>query len=142
MASAHKMGMAISQSSVFHLQGDRIDPVVLKQREDLLGTTSSLSLVYLSLDGWRRQMVEHGRELLDAALALSARAREEIDAIEGLSLMGREVVRPAAAFDLDPLTLTVDVRRSASPVSRPATGCAPSAASTSRPPTHAASVRA
>lgn len=60
VTSVHKMGGAIEQSSVFHLQGDRIDPTVLKQREDLLGTTSASSLVYASLDGWRRQMVEQG----------------------------------------------------------------------------------
>src|SRR3954452_20603741 len=54
VTSVHKMGGAIEQSSVFHLQGDRVDPNVLKQREDLLGTTSSSALVYLTLDGWRR----------------------------------------------------------------------------------------
>jgi arginine/lysine/ornithine decarboxylase len=55
-------------------------------------------------------MVEQGTELLDAALARAARLREAIDGIDGLSLMGREVVRPGAAFDLDPLVFTIDVR--------------------------------
>lgn len=68
VTSVHKMGGAIEQSSVFHLQGDLIDPTVLKQREDLLGTTSSSSLVYATLDGWRRHMVEQGEHLLDGAL--------------------------------------------------------------------------
>lgn len=108
--SVHKMGAAVEQSSVFHLKGDLVDPSVLKQREDLLGTTSSSSLVYLTLDGWRRQMVEQGEELLGAALGRAARLREAIDGIEGLSLMGREVVRPGGAFDLDPLVFTIDVR--------------------------------
>src|ERR1700710_2815953 len=110
VTSVHKMGAAVEQSSVFHLQGDRVDPSVLKQREDLLGTTSSSSLVYLTLDGWRRQMVEQGEELLGAALVRAARLREAIDGIEGLPLMGREVVRPGGAFDLDPLVFTIDVR--------------------------------
>ena len=108
--SVHKMGGAVEQSSVFHLKGDRVDPSVLKQREDLLGTTSSSSLVYLTLDGWRRQMVEQGEELLGAALTRAARLREAIKGIDGLSLMGREVVRPGGAFDLDPLVFTIDVR--------------------------------
>jgi arginine/lysine/ornithine decarboxylase len=110
VTSVHKMGSAVEQSSVFHLKGDRVDPAVLKQREDLLGTTSSSSLVYLTLDGWRRQMVEHGEELLGAALERAARLRAAIDGIEGLELMGREVVRPGGAFDLDPLVFTIDVR--------------------------------
>ncbi|MGW0548757.1 hypothetical protein [Streptomyces altiplanensis] len=54
VTSVHKMSSAVEQSSVFHLQGDRVPPGVLKQREDLLGTTSSSSLVYATLDGWRR----------------------------------------------------------------------------------------
>jgi arginine/lysine/ornithine decarboxylase len=110
VTSVHKMGAAVEQSSVFHLQGDLVDPTVLKQREDLLGTTSSSSLVYLTLDGWRRQMVEQGAELLGAALKRAARLRAAIDGMDGLALMGREVVRPGAAFDLDPLVFTIDVR--------------------------------
>src|SRR4051812_45768282 len=110
VTSVHKMGGAIEQSSVFQLQGDRVDPSVLKQREDLLGTTSSSALVYLTLDGWRRQMVEQGKALLDAALVRAGRLREAIDGMDGLSLMGREVVRPGGAFDLDPLVFTIDVR--------------------------------
>lgn len=51
VTSVHKMGGAIEQSSVFHLQGDQVSLDVLKQREDLLGTTSSSSLVYATLDG-------------------------------------------------------------------------------------------
>ncbi|MCW2507971.1 MAG: Orn/Lys/Arg decarboxylase major region [Modestobacter sp.] len=110
VTSVHKMGSAIEQSSVFHLQGDRVDPNVLSAREDLLGTTSSSALVYLTLDGWRRQMVEQGEELLGAAIARAGRIGEAVRGMDGLSLMGREVVRPGAAFDLDPLVLTIDVR--------------------------------
>jgi arginine decarboxylase len=110
VTSVHKMGGAIEQSSVFHLQGDRIDPDVLSAREDLLGTTSSSALVYLTLDGWRRQMVEHGEDLLGAAIERATRVRTAIEGMDGLDLMGREVVRPGSAFDLDPLVLTMDVR--------------------------------
>jgi len=111
VTSVHKMGAAVEQSSVFHLQGDRVDPTVLKQREDLLGTTSASSLVYCSLDGWRRQMVEHGHDLLEAALGLAQQVRERIAAIDGLDRMGAEAVGPGAAFDLDPLVHTIDVRQ-------------------------------
>src|SRR4051794_9777111 len=100
VTSVHKMGGAVEQSSVFHLQGDRVDPAVLKQREDLLGTTSSSSLVYASLDGWRRQMVQHGQELLGAALDVAHRARERIDALEGIDLIGHEVTGRGLAFEI------------------------------------------
>jgi arginine decarboxylase len=110
VTSVHKMGAAIEQSSVFHLQFDRVDPSVLKQREDLLGTTSSSALVYLTLDGWRRQMVEQGEQLLGAAIARGQRIRDAIERMAGLDLMGRTAIGTGGAFDLDPLVLTLDVR--------------------------------
>jgi arginine/lysine/ornithine decarboxylase len=110
VTSVHKMGGAIEQSSVFHLQGDRVDPTVLQQREDLLGTTSSSSLVYASLDGWRRQMVEQGHDLLEAAIRRAERTRERVAALEGLRLIGQEVVGGHGAFEIDPLVFTIDVR--------------------------------
>jgi len=110
VTSVHKMGGAVEQSSVFHLQGDRVNPDVLKAREDLLGTTSSSSLVYLTLDGWRRQMVEHGDELLGAAIERAKRLRAAIHELPGIDLMDREVCTPGKAFDLDPLVMTMDVR--------------------------------
>jgi arginine decarboxylase len=110
VTSVHKMGGAIEQSSVFHLQGGRVDPAVLKAREDLLATTSASPLVYATLDAWRRQMVEQGRELLAAALARAARVRDTVGSLSGIDLLGTEVLRPQGAFELDPLVLTLDVR--------------------------------
>ena len=110
VTSVHKMGSAVEQSSVFHLQGDRVDPTVLKPREDLLGTTSASSLVYATLDGWRRQMVEDGEKLLSTALSLAHRVRREIDELPGLRVMGeREFVGPDLAASLDPLKVVVDL---------------------------------
>ncbi|MFJ4812895.1 aminotransferase class I/II-fold pyridoxal phosphate-dependent enzyme [Streptomyces longwoodensis] len=110
VTSVHKMGGAIEQSSVFHLQGDRISPGVLKQREDLLGTTSSSSLVYATLDGWRRHMVQQGHGLLDAALQRAGRVRKAVTALPGLRLMGQEVVEEGLTAELDLLKITIDVR--------------------------------
>jgi len=110
VTSVHKMGGAVEQSSVFHVQGDRVDPTVLKQREDLLGTTSASSLVYASLDGWRRHMVEQGEQLLEGVLARARKAREAIEGLDGLRLMGQEIVDEGYARELDPLVFTIDVR--------------------------------
>jgi arginine decarboxylase len=110
VTSVHKMGAAVEQSSVFHLQGDLVDPYVLKAREDLLGTTSSSSLVYLTLDGWRRWMVEYGADLLTQALARAGRLRAAIDDLDGLAVMSKEAVLAGGAHDLDPLKITIDVQ--------------------------------
>lgn len=110
VTSVHKMGGAIEQSSVFHLQHDRVSPDVLKQREDLLGTTSASSLVYAALDGWRRQMVEQGHGLLEAALRRAERVRAELGEMPGLRVMGGEIVDEGMAAEFDPLKIVVDVR--------------------------------
>ncbi|MFC5907990.1 aminotransferase class I/II-fold pyridoxal phosphate-dependent enzyme [Streptacidiphilus monticola] len=110
VTSVHKMGSGLEQTSVFHLQGDRIDPIALKQREDLLGTTSPSVLVYAALDGWRRQMVQHGQALYDHALDLARGLRADIEALDGMHVHGREdFCAPGRAFDLDPLQLVIDL---------------------------------
>ncbi|MGW1108538.1 aminotransferase class I/II-fold pyridoxal phosphate-dependent enzyme [Streptomyces sp. NPDC002540] len=110
VTSVHKMGSGLEQSSVFHLQGGLVDPKVLKQREDLLGTTSPSVLIYAALDGWRRQMVQHGRPLFDHALQLASRTRQAIEDIEGMHVHGRkDFCGPGRAADLDPLQVIIDV---------------------------------
>ncbi|MFI2608226.1 aminotransferase class I/II-fold pyridoxal phosphate-dependent enzyme [Kitasatospora sp. NPDC018619] len=110
VTSVHKMGSGLEQSSVFHLQGDRIDPAVLSQREDLLGTTSPSTLVYAALDGWRRQMVQHGRALYDRALDRAREVRDRIEQLDGLHVHGRDdFCGPQRAADLDPLQVIIDV---------------------------------
>ncbi|WP_055490728.1 aminotransferase class I/II-fold pyridoxal phosphate-dependent enzyme [Streptomyces sp. TP-A0356] len=110
VTSVHKMGSGLEQSSVFHLQGGLVRPEVLRSREDLLGTTSPNVLVYAALDGWRRQMVEHGRALYDQTLTRAARVRSRIEAIDGLHVHGREdFCGPGRADDLDPLQVIIDI---------------------------------
>jgi arginine decarboxylase len=110
VTSVHKMGGGLEQSSVFHLQGERVDPDVLSAREDLLGTTSPSVLVYAALDGWRRHMVERGHELLQAALDLAGSVRSQITGVEGLHVHGEsDFLGPGRAAGLDPLQVIIDI---------------------------------
>jgi arginine decarboxylase len=109
VTSVHKMGSGLEQGSVFHQQGDLVDPDVLKARADLLGTTSPSVLIYAALDGWRRQMVQHGRRLLGDALDLAHTLREDIEAIDSLHVHAGEFLGPDRAFDLDPLQIIIDL---------------------------------
>src|SRR3954469_16351154 len=110
LTSVHKMGGALEQSSVFHLQGERVSPSVLKQREDLLSTTSTSPIILAVLDGWRRQMAEQGKDLLDDALRRARRVRAAIDELPGLHVMGDEVIGAGGAAELDILKVVIDVR--------------------------------
>lgn len=109
VVSVHKMGAGFEQGSVFHLQGDLVDSARLSACADLLMTTSPSVLVYTALDGWRRQMVQHGRELLDAALRVADQARVELDRIPGIEVMEDELLGVEASHDLDRLQVLMDV---------------------------------
>jgi arginine decarboxylase len=109
VTSVHKMGAGLEQGSVFHLQGGLVSPSRLKACEDLLGTTSPSVLVYAGMDGWRRQMVERGHELLDHALDQATVIRAAIDELPGLHVLAGEFVAEGMAAEYDPLMVVVDV---------------------------------
>jgi arginine/lysine/ornithine decarboxylase len=109
VVSVHKMGTGFEQGSVFHQQGDLIDPDQLSACADMLMTTSPNVMVYAALDGWRRQMVEQGHALLDAALGLAGQVRDEIEDVGGLHVLRDEFLGAQASHDLDPLHVVIDV---------------------------------
>ncbi|MFD7407193.1 aminotransferase class I/II-fold pyridoxal phosphate-dependent enzyme [Streptomyces sp. NPDC059866] len=110
VTSIHKMGSGLEQGSVFHLQGDLVPPDLLGMRADLLGTTSPSVLILAGLDGWRRQMVLHGWELLGAALDLAAHVRATIEEIDGMHVNDRaDFCGRGKADDFDPLPVIIEV---------------------------------
>jgi arginine decarboxylase len=109
VVSVHKMGLGFEQGSVFHLQGDLVDPVRLSQCADILATTSASTLIYAAMDGWRRQMVHEGKAMIEKALQLARGLRRDIDALPGLHVLEDELVRAEASHDLDILHVLIDV---------------------------------
>jgi arginine decarboxylase len=109
VVSVHKMGAGFEQGSVFHLQGDLVDPAHLSACADLLMTTSPNVLIYSAMDGWRRHMVQSGKVLLGAALTLAEQVREQIDALPGLRVLHDELLNKESSHDLDPLQVLIDV---------------------------------
>ncbi|OBI45440.1 aminotransferase class I/II-fold pyridoxal phosphate-dependent enzyme [Mycobacterium colombiense] len=109
VVSVHKMGAGFEQGSVFHAQGDLIDQERLSGCADLLMTTSPNVLLYAAMDGWRRQMVQHGHELLSAALDLTNQAREEIELIPDVEVLDEELLGVQASHDLDRMQVLIDV---------------------------------
>jgi arginine/lysine/ornithine decarboxylase len=109
VVSVHKMGAGFEQGSVFHLQGDLVDQDRLSACADLLMTTSPNVLVYAAIDGWRRQIVERGRELLGAALDLARDLRAELDKVPDLQVLEDELLGVEASHDLDRLQVLMDV---------------------------------
>lgn len=94
---------------MFHLQGDLVDQNRLSACADLLMTTSPNVLVYSAIDGWRRHMVEHGHELMGAALDLANETRREIEEIDDVEVLDAELLGKEASHDLDRLQVLIDV---------------------------------
>jgi arginine decarboxylase len=109
VVSVHKMGAGFEQGSVFHSQGDLVDAQHLSACADLLMTTSPNVIIYAGIDGWRRQMVQHGHQLLTAALALTQDIRTGIAHLPGLHVLHDELVAVEASHDLDPMQVLIDV---------------------------------
>lgn len=72
-------------------------------------TTSPSVLLYAAIDGWRRQMVDHGHELLGTALDLTRRVREEIELIPDVDVLDDELLGAQASHDLDRMQVLIDV---------------------------------
>ncbi|MGK7955007.1 MAG: aminotransferase class I/II-fold pyridoxal phosphate-dependent enzyme [Crocosphaera sp.] len=106
--STHKVLGAMTQASMLHIQGDRIDPQRIGQALQLVHSTSPSYLLLASLDGARQQMALHGESLLTQTIELSKLSIENIKKIDKLSVLELGKQRPGF-HDLDITRLTVNV---------------------------------
>jgi arginine decarboxylase len=111
LASTHKIVGSLTQSAMLHVARDGlIDPDQVARCVRLVRSTSPNSLLLASLDSARRQLGAHGEALLDRTIAASARAREAIDAIRGVVVVGEAMVGRPGIAGWDPLRIVIDVR--------------------------------
>lgn len=78
--STHKLASGLSQASMLHLRGPRVDRGRLESVLRMLQTTSPNCLLLASLDMARHQLANQGRPLLDKALLLAEEARRGLEA--------------------------------------------------------------
>ena len=111
LASTHKIVGSLTQSAMLHVaEGGLIDPDEVARCVRLVRSTSPNSLLLASLDSARRQLAAHGEALLDRTIAASARAREAIEAIPGIAVVGEAMVGRPGIAGWDPLRIVIDVR--------------------------------
>jgi len=105
--STHKIIGSLTQSSLLHVKGNRVDVNKVKQYMSLLQTTSPSYILMASLDVARMQIATKGKYLLDNAIDLCNYARKEINKIPGLYCFGEEVLGKKGAYAYDPTKLTI-----------------------------------
>jgi arginine decarboxylase len=106
--STHKILGGMTQSSMLHLKGQRIEHHRVVRLLHLLQSTSPSYILMASLDLARMQMATEGEKLLSKALLLADDARDRINRIPGLFCFG-EADLPDGGFSLDRTKLTVYV---------------------------------
>jgi arginine decarboxylase len=108
--STHKHLAALSQGSILHAKGLRVDILRLKTTLQMLQTTSPSYVILASLDMARHQMVKYGEQALGEVIAMCDEARREINLIPGFSCVTREQVQKLDGLDLDATKLTISTK--------------------------------
>jgi arginine decarboxylase len=104
--SIHKTLGAMTQASMLHTQGNRVNGDRVSKALQLVQSTSPSYILLASLDAARQQMALHGKDLMSRTLQLASEARNRIGQIPGLSILNF----PSSSFiALDKTRLTVTV---------------------------------
>ncbi|MBD2561675.1 MULTISPECIES: aminotransferase class I/II-fold pyridoxal phosphate-dependent enzyme [Nostoc] len=108
--SIHKVLGAMTQASMLHIQGNRIDCDRISKALQLVQSTSPSYLLLASLDAARQQMALQGKILMSRTLQLAEEARTRISQIPGLSVLEISALGGSPGFvALDETRLTVTV---------------------------------
>lgn len=109
--STHKLLGAMTQCSLLHVRGERIDLRHAADVMSLLTTTSPNYLLMGSLDAARAQLAADGRGMMSRALAAADRLRESLTGLAGLRVLWEADVAGRAgvtALDRTKVTLHLD----------------------------------
>ncbi|MBE9005344.1 aminotransferase class I/II-fold pyridoxal phosphate-dependent enzyme [Fortiea sp. LEGE XX443] len=105
--SIHKVLGAMTQASMLHVQGKRIDSDRISKALQLLQSTSPSYILLASLDAARQQMAVDGKKLMSRTLELADVARTKISQIPGLAILQQQL--SPGFVELDKTRLTVNV---------------------------------
>lgn len=108
--STHKLIGGMSQASMLHVKGDRVDRGRLQGVLRIFLSTSPNSFLIASLDVARMQMAVEGEKLLDIGIGLGDYAREKIQAIPGFTVYGRNIIGRPGVYDYDPTRLVFSAK--------------------------------
>ncbi|MHC1718264.1 MAG: aminotransferase class I/II-fold pyridoxal phosphate-dependent enzyme [Acidaminococcaceae bacterium] len=107
--STHKTLGALTQCSMLHVKGERIDLQRVAAAMSLLTTTSPNYLLMISLDAARAQLAEKGAEMAEAALAVAERLRESLRSVQGLEILDASILARSEVAAFDGTKVTVNV---------------------------------
>lgn len=107
--STHKIVSGMTQASMLHVQGQRVNVNRVRNVLQLIQSTSPNYVLMASLDTARRQMATDGQRLLTETLRLADDARLRLNAIPGVYVFGQDRCGAGGLHDLDATKLTINV---------------------------------
>lgn len=105
--STHKLLGSLTQTSMLHVQGDRVDYHRIRQMHQILMSTSPNYIFLASLDMARHQAATEGQALMSRTLELARRLRSELNRIPGIR--SPYLADMEGAFSLDETKVIIDV---------------------------------
>ncbi|MBI2263822.1 MAG: aminotransferase class I/II-fold pyridoxal phosphate-dependent enzyme [Armatimonadetes bacterium] len=109
--STHKLLSGLTQSSMLHVIGDRVDLGRVESVFRLFMSTSPSCLLLASLDMARMQMATQGKELLSETIRISEEVRTRINRLPGLACFGKEIVGKPGVSGWDPTRITASAKK-------------------------------
>jgi arginine/lysine/ornithine decarboxylase len=101
--SMHKTGGSLTQSSLLHRCGRRVDPDRLSDCLKMVQSSSPSYLLMASLDGARHDLAANGSKKMERAIRLADAARDGLLKIPGVRVLGGRDFRTEAGERQDPL---------------------------------------
>jgi arginine decarboxylase len=108
--SVHKLGGSMTQSSILNVREGLVSPKRVQAILSMLTTTSTSYLLLASLDVARKRLATEGRALIEYTIRLAEQTRAQINEIEHLRCVGREILGTSATYDMDPTKLIISVK--------------------------------
>jgi arginine/lysine/ornithine decarboxylase len=109
--SPHKTLGSLTQSSLLHLAGSRVDADRVDQALQMLQSSSPSALLLLSLDLAIAESAVRGEATWGRSIDYAVSVRAALRDIEGLHVYGDEIKGTPGIDDFDPTKLVVDVSR-------------------------------
>jgi len=108
--SVHKLGGSMTQSSILNVQGTLVSTERIQAILSMLTTTSTSYILLASLDAARKALATEGQALLEDTMRMAEQTRNQINEIDHLYCVGREILGTPAAFAVDPTKIIVSVK--------------------------------
>lgn len=109
--STHKMSGSLTQSSMLHVKGNRVDLGRLRFNLQMMQSTSPSYILQASLDAARSHIATKGTEILGELIDMSQKTRKTLSEIPGIEVLGPEIIGDYSIVDYDPIRIVISARK-------------------------------